>query len=197
MRTNLLSIRQQLEFNLICAKDATTSSPELVSYSDGKLVLSWETPSACETALEGGDDTTPPASEKTGGRGFLHFLSTMFWLSIVGLFLYFAFGEFRTHLVVTLADALLLQGSGTITRLTGPKVSIFCLTRSSGVTCRLWLGILPHIFRRVSGDQTAEGHEGDILPSSCQVKPCQHRIRPYGVRTWPCVLRESPRNWKT
>jgi hypothetical protein len=105
--TKLFSIRQQLEFNLICAKDATSSSPELVSYSDGKLVLSWETPSACESALEGGDDSTitPPGSEKTGGSGFLHFLSTMFWLIIAGSFLYFAFGEFT---IVT-AEILLMS----------------------------------------------------------------------------------------
>ena len=90
--TQLASIRQQFELNLICAKEATSSSPELVSYGDGKLKLSWETPSACETALDGSDDT-PPANEKTGGGGFLHFLSTMFWLIVVGLFLYFAFGE--------------------------------------------------------------------------------------------------------
>lgn len=90
--TQLASIRQQFELNLICAKEATSSSPELVSYGDGKLKLNWETPSACETALDGSDDT-PSATEKTGGGGFPHFLSSMFWLIVVGLFLYFAFGE--------------------------------------------------------------------------------------------------------
>jgi hypothetical protein len=88
------SIRQQFELNLVCAKDSS-SSPELVSYGDGKLVLSWETPSACEKALEGGDDSLPPGSETRtgGGGGFFHVLATMFWLSIVGLILYFAIGE--------------------------------------------------------------------------------------------------------
>ena len=78
---------------MICAKDATSSAPELVSYGDGKLVLTWETPSACETAVDGSDDTSPFPSEKTGGGGFVHFLATMFWLLVVGLILYFAFGE--------------------------------------------------------------------------------------------------------
>lgn len=91
----LCSIRQQFELNLICAKDSASSSPEFVSYGDGKLVLSWETPSACERSLEGGDDSLPPASEERtgGGGGFFHVLATMFWLSVIGLILYFAIGE--------------------------------------------------------------------------------------------------------
>lgn len=89
-------IRQQFELNLICAKDSASSSPEFVSFGDGKLVLSWETPSACEKALDGGEDSLPHGDDTRtgGGGGFFHVLATMFWLLVGGLTLYFAIGEF-------------------------------------------------------------------------------------------------------
>ncbi|KAJ9108956.1 hypothetical protein QFC21_000279 [Naganishia friedmannii] len=87
--------RQQLELNLICGNDAA-STPELVSYSDGKLVVQWETPSGCESALEGGSDKTPDGEDSggspRGGRGFFHYVFLTFWLSVIGLFFYFAVG---------------------------------------------------------------------------------------------------------
>ncbi|KAI5454565.1 type II membrane protein [Naganishia albida] len=92
-------IRQQFELNLICAKDSASSSPEFVSYGDGKLVLSWETPSACEKALDGGEDSPAPGADTRtgGGGGFFHVLATVFWLLVGGLTLYFAIGMWYNY----------------------------------------------------------------------------------------------------
>lgn len=96
-RENDYRTRQHLELNLICGKDAA-STPELVSYGDGKLMLRWETPSACESALEGGGDNIPgnegSGGSARGGRGFFHYVFLTFWLSLIGLFFYFAVGKF-------------------------------------------------------------------------------------------------------
>jgi hypothetical protein len=59
--------------------------------------VQWETPSGCESALEGGNDKTPNSegSGGSGGRGFFHYVFLTFWLSLLGLFVYFAVGKFR------------------------------------------------------------------------------------------------------
>lgn len=80
--------------------------PEIVSYTDGLLTLSWSTPDACSKegdgrgdpsdgndSDEGRQDRDRDGGSESGGFGIGTFFKLTFWLGFIGLIGYFAIGE--------------------------------------------------------------------------------------------------------
>lgn len=81
-----LSRQQDLNLTLLCADDE--SDPTIDAYTAGLLSIEWRTPSACPQSEE-------RKPEPSGGMGFFGFIKVVFWLSLLGLILYFAIGKSR------------------------------------------------------------------------------------------------------
>ena len=88
------SVTQHLNLSLICDQSAKDPNPRFLSYSSGRLALEWSTPDACPRSgglLGGGGGSS------SGGVGLWGLIKFLFWLLVIGLFIYFAIGTSVAH----------------------------------------------------------------------------------------------------
>ena len=150
-----------LNFTLICDKSATEANPRLISYQahPSRLHLEWASPDACPRSgsifdgIGGGNSNSGGGGSSTGGGvGFGGLLGTLFWIFMIGLFLYFAVGQscsLKTAPPIAMCTHGSLQASFINVNNTRPEDGISCHTEISGESSLSCCKICSHICLQV------------------------------------------------